>query len=194
MTEQKNPAARDLRDPELVHALMRKAAMIGRRNCARLAALYEEASKNGAPPERLENPDAETAAMFDEERSAISVLFGLFSGRITEGVVPGWAGRPMASWLAGAIPGDLYVKTSNFEGGTDDAAIENFLIIFSNVYSKFATWEQLMKKFNEPVDEADFEAMIATFANLAAGKSTSVDLPEVFQRMDFSDAEKAAKA
>ena len=58
-------------------------------------------------------------------------------------------------WLADSIPGNLFEKSPDFAAGTEEAAMQNFILIFSNVYSKFATFEQLMKRFNQPVNESD---------------------------------------
>lgn len=174
----------DLKNPYVLKEVFRMPAMIARESAAMMARDAREAEKKGAPAPSA--PSDALLRLLDEEHKGILLIFGLLRGDFGEKVAPGWAGKPVADWLAKAIPGDLYGETPDFAKGTVDAALQNFVMIFSNVYSKFAAYEQLLKKFEEPVNESDFDGMVDVFARLAAGASDSVKLPEAFNHMDFS--------
>ena len=158
--------------------------MQGKKDCRRIGDLYQDAAKRGV--DAPEAPDEETLGLIDQEHRALFFLSALFLGQFPGKTQPGWAGVPLVKWLADSIPGNLFEKSPDFAAGTEEAAMQNFILIFSNVYSKFATFEQLMKRFNQPVNESDFEGMLDVFAKLVSGASKSVELPEAFQHMDFS--------
>lgn len=177
----------NLRDPESLAALFRASGMASRRSAAAISAHYEKCASAGVPAQQTPEPGPEIQALMDSEMRGLMVLSALLSGQLGGAALPGWAGAPAAQWLASAIPGNLYEKSPSFAEGTPEAAIENFVLIFSHVSGKFSSWEQLLRRFGEPVDEADFEGMVSVFAKLAAGASKSVDLPEAFSHMDFSE-------
>ena len=174
----------DLKNPETVKAFLRIPATVARESCRRIGDLYQDAAKRGV--DAPEAPDEETLGLIDQEHRALFFLSALFLGQFPGKTLPGWAGVPLVKWLADSIPGYLFEKSPDFAAGTVEAAMQNFILIFSNVYSKFATFEQLMKRFNQPVNESDFEGMLDVFAKLVSGASKSVELPEAFQHMDFS--------
>ena len=171
-------------NPETVKAFLRIPATVARESCRRIGDLYQDAAKRGV--DAPEAPDEETLGLIDQEHRALFFLSALFLGQFPGKTQPGWAGVPLVKWLADSIPGNLFEKSPDFAAGTEEAAMQNFILIFSNVYSKFATFEQLMKRFNQPVNESDFEGMLDVFAKLVSGASKSVELPEAFQHMDFS--------
>ena len=165
----------DLKNPETVKAFLRIPATVARESCRRIGDLYQDAAKRGV--DAPEAPDEETLGLIDQEHRALFFLSALFLGQFPGKTLPGWAGVPLVKWLADSIPGNLFEKSPDFAAGTEEAAMQNFILIFSNVYSKFATFEQLMKRFNQPVNESDFEGMLDVFAKLVSGASKSVELP-----------------
>lgn len=184
----------NLKDPAQVAALMRVIVDIARENCVMVARLAREAKQRGEDvSQALETPDEATMQAFREEQEGLSLLFELIAG-VKASAPEGWGGQRCTDWLAAAIPGNLYAKAAQFPEGSPQAAAVNFVSIFSHVYSKFASWEQLMKQFKEPVDPAVLEGMIQVFSKLVSGVSKSVALPEAFQRMDFSEPESGPQA